>query len=185
MANLTDRQQQLHTWLQIQHIITIEEIKGRFGISPASAYRDVHALVDAGLAIKTMRSMKLVEPIETGAPEAAHCSYCGGAINPRAAFIIQMQDGSQRIACCPHCGLMALNSPGIAAALTNDFLYGRKVNARQAFFLLESSVSLCCEPSVLCFACEDEAVNFQRGFGGIICDLETARARIDQMMAIE
>jgi hypothetical protein len=184
MQNLTDRQQQIHEWLQSQRTISIEEIQERFGVSAPTAYRDARALIENSLALKTNRGVKLPPSIETPVRQDNKCSFCGGEINPRTMFIFQMQDGSQRSACCPHCGMMALGQSGVTAALASDFLYGRMVNARQASFLLESSVSLCCEPSVLCFASEDEAQHFQQGFGGKIYTLEQAAQRVNQLMTL-
>ena len=184
MQILTDRQQQLHDWLQIQGSASIAEIEKHFAISSATAYRDARTLVDAGLALKTKRGVKLAQPVEFS-HLGTKCAFCGGAINERASFVIQMQDGSQRNACCPHCGLMALDQPGVASAIACDFLYGRMINARQAAFLLESTVNLCCEPSVLCFASQEEAQNFQKGFGGTICTLDEAEARLAEIMTLK
>ncbi len=180
---LTDRQQQLQEWLKVQPSISITEIEARFGVSTPTAYRDARALVDAGLALKTSGGLKLAQPNEPAYQEGK-CAFCGGMLNERAAFIIQMQDGSQRSACCPHCGLLALSQPGAASALVNDFLYGRRINVRQAAFLLESIVSLCCEPSVLCFGSRTEALNFQKGFGGRVCNLDEAQARMTELMTL-
>jgi hypothetical protein len=183
MPKLTDRQQQLYEWLQSQGSISIAEIEARFGVSIPTAYRDIRALVETSLATKTNRGLKLSPPSESIQQEGK-CASCGGMINERASFVIQMQDGSQRSACCPHCGLLALSQSGVVTALASDFLYGRMVNARQAAFLLESSVSLCCEPSVLCFGNTTEAKNFQKGFGGKVCTLDEARALIAELMSL-
>jgi hypothetical protein len=183
MPRLTDRQQQLHEWLQTQGSISIAEIEARFGVSIPTASRDMRALLEAGLVTKTNRGLKLATPAEVTQKEGK-CAFCGGAINERATFVIQMQDGSQRSACCPHCGLMALSQPGVVTALASDFLYGRMVNARQAAFLVESSISLCCEPSVLCFGNLTEAKNFQKGFGGKVCTLDAARALMADIMSL-
>jgi hypothetical protein len=183
MQTLTDRQQQLLAWLQIRGSASIADIEEHFATSIATAYRDARALVEHGLALKTSRGVKLAEPVEFSLQEVK-CAFCGGAINERASFVIQMQDGSQRSACCSHCGLIALDQPGVVAALACDFLYGRMINARQAIFLLESNVSLCCEPSVLCFANQEAALSFQKGFGGRICTLDEAKTRISEIMAL-
>jgi hypothetical protein len=184
MPTLNDRQQILYEWLQTQHSATIEEIEARLGISPATAYRDIRALVEAGLAQKTNRGLKLPAPVDP-APASAKCAFCGGMLNERSAFVFQLKDGSQRSACCPHCGLMALDQLEVTTALASDFLYGRMINARQATFLLESAVSLCCEPSVLCFASQEQARRFQLGFGGLICSLDQAAVRLKEIMSIQ
>ena len=184
MGTLTDRQQVLYEWLQSQHTTTIEEIGERLGISVATAYRDARALVEAGLAQKTNRGLKLPPPVDP-VQDSGKCAFCGGMLNERSAFLFQLKDGTQRNACCAHCGLLALDQLDVTIALASDFLYGRMVNARQATFLLESAVSLCCEPSVLCFASEEDARHFQVGFGGMAAALDQAAARLKEIMSIQ
>ncbi len=183
MPNLTSRQEKLLELLQTNPSASIQEIEALFGVSVATAYRDAQALVAAGLAVKTNGGIKKPPKPAPSQPDRK-CYFCSATVNDRSAFIIQMQDGSQRSACCPHCGLMALDQPGVQAALTSDFLYGRMVNARQATFLFESAVNLCCEPSVICFANEDQALKFQAGFGGQVYTLEGALIQLKKLMEL-
>src|SRR5512140_456923 len=111
MQPLSDRQQQILELLQTRQRISTEEIRAQFDISPATASRDIHALVLAGLAVKASLGVKLALPGDQASQEKK-CSYCNGSINERTVFIIQMEDGSQRNACCCHCGLMALEHAG-------------------------------------------------------------------------
>jgi DeoR family transcriptional regulator, copper-sensing transcriptional repressor len=180
---LTDRQGKILDWLQTHPSAAIEEIRAQFAISTATAYRDARALVQTGLALKTSGGVRLAPPPDSP-PSDGKCLFCGAPVNERAPFVFQLQDGSQRRACCPHCGLMSLNHPKIVTALASDFLYGRMVNARQATFLFGSSVHLCCAPSVLCFASEGDARRFQTGFGGQVFSLEQAVAELHQVMAL-
>jgi hypothetical protein len=183
MPTLTDRQQQLLEILQIRLRVSTEEIKTHFAISSATASRDIHALVLAGMAVKASHGVKLAPPAEQPFQEKK-CAYCNGSVNERTVFIIQMQDGSQCSACCGHCGLMALDKAGVQTALATDFIYGRMVNVRQAIYVLGSTVNLCCEPSVLCFASEEEAHCFQLGFGGSIYTLESAISQLKGLMRL-
>jgi hypothetical protein len=80
--------------------------------------------------------------------------------------------------------MMAIRQPGVHSALAVDFLYERLVNARQAAFVLESSVNVCCQPSVICFANEKDAQGFQMGFGGRICNLDQAIAGVRDLMQL-
>jgi hypothetical protein len=180
---LTDRQEQILGWLQPRRSASIDEIRAQFAISTATAYRDARALVEAGLVLKTNGGVRLAPPPDWSHSDAK-CFFCGAPVNERAPFVIQLQDGSQRRACCPHCGLMSLNHPKVVTALASDFLYGRMVNARQATFLFGSSVDLCCAPSVLCFASETDAQHFQTGFGGQIFALEQAIAELTRVMSL-
>ncbi len=68
-------------------------------------------------------------------------------MNPRLVFHIQLADGARRSACCAHCGLLALGAhKDSRQAMTTDFLHGSLLNAAQAWYVLESSVSPCCRP---------------------------------------
>jgi hypothetical protein len=183
MPILTDRQQQLFELLQTRLRISTEEIKTHFLISSATASRDIHALVLAGMAVKASHGVKLSPPAEP-LDQEKKCSYCNGIIKERTVFVIQLQDGGHRNACCCHCGLMAVDQAGAQTALASDFLYGRMVNARQATYVLGSVVNLCCEPSVLCFANEEEARCFQLGFGGNLFTMESAIAQLKSLMRL-
>ena len=182
MQTFTDRQQQILEVLHTQPSISIEEIKEHFAVSTATAYRDVQVLISAEVAVKTNHGLKLAPPPEPSQKDK--CFFCNGPTNERTAFIIQMQDGNQRSACCPHCGLMALHQSGVLSAMSCDFIYGRMVNARQATFVLGSAVNLCCEPSVLCFGSEEEAQRFQQGFGGSVYSLESALTHLEELMKL-
>lgn len=183
MPTLTNRQEQLLEMVRSRQSASIEEIEASFGISPATAYRDVRALVDSGLALKTHRGLKAAPAPEPPRLERK-CYFCSAPVSERMAFILQMQDGSQIQTCCPHCGLMALSRLEAHSALTSDFIYGRMVNARQAFFLLESTVNLCCEPTVLSFASDSDAQRFRQGFGGQVYALDPAIARLKELMQL-
>lgn len=180
MFTFTDRQQLLFEWLQSQGSASIGEIKIKFRISPATAYRDARALVQAGKAVKTSNGVKLA-PLP--AIEDDKCFFCGSPINERLAFVFELQDGSLRKACCPHCGLMGFGKMNVVSALASDFLYGHMINVRIATFLLESSLNLCCSPSVLCFSSEADAAQFQAGFGGHIHPFEQAVEQITELMS--
>jgi hypothetical protein len=160
----------------------MEEMQEHFGISIATIYRDAQALINAGAAQHVTGGLTAALP---GDQIQTQCRFCGKTVNPRTIFLIQTRDGAQRTACCPHCGLMAINHPDVMSAMASDFLYGRMVNARQAGYLVESTVSLCCEPSVLCFSNFEEARQFQQGFGGEVCTLEQAEARLAALMALD
>ena len=184
MPELTDRQRQLYEWLQTQPSVSVEETAQRLAISTATAYRDVRALTQAGLVIKTGHGVKLAPPAEAAPAQTDKCTFCAGTVSQRTGIVLQLHDGKQVKACCPHCGLMALDQLSVSTALAADFLYGRMINARQAVFLLESTVKPCCTPSVLCFASQDDAQRFQLGYGGQVCSLAQALARLHSIMAL-
>jgi hypothetical protein len=101
-------------------------------------------------------------------------------------MVLRMADSSQRRACCPHCGLIALSEsyPSVASALVTDFLYGRTVNCRTASYVIESQVSFCCTPTFLAFERREDAERFQKGFGGKVLDLGGALAALENDMKL-
>ncbi|GAB4487328.1 MAG: DeoR/GlpR family DNA-binding transcription regulator [Anaerolineales bacterium] len=179
MKSLSERQNRLLEWLKTRQTASVEEVQAAFEISTPTAYRDVRALLEAGAIQRLGQEIRLAP-----AEDEKNCVVCHGEINERTAFIFHLQDGTRRSACCPHCGLMALQRLAVDYALTPDFLYGRMVNVRQAAFLLGGDVSLCCQPPVLCFASQADALNFQKGFGGHVGNLEEAQLWVRQAMTI-
>ena len=178
---LSLRQQKILEWLKSRPSSSMEELQAHFGTSIATIYRDAQALVNAGAAQRITGGLTAVQPSDQ---IQTKCQFCGKAVNPRTIFLIQTRNGMQRTACCPHCGLMAIKQPDVISAMGCDFLYGRMVNARRAGYLVNSTVSMCCEPSVLCFSNLEEARQFSLGFGGEVCTLEQAEARLSALMAL-
>jgi DNA-binding Lrp family transcriptional regulator len=168
----TTRQDLILSWLQEQPALTIDELVKRLDVSAMTVHRDIDALVERGLVEKVRGAVKRGRVIAQG---STACRLCDVSVSPRALFTIQCEDGSHVHACCPHCGLLLVNDLR-GVALARDFLFGRMVNAMQAVYLVESDVVLCCQPSVLCFSSQVDALKFQRGFGGSVMDYDAARA---------
>lgn len=168
------RQEQILRWLQDSHTLTIDELAARLGVSAMTVHRDLDALARAGLAEKVHGGVTLPDVRHMTAGEGAACKCCNLPLTSRAAFVIQTEGGEHFQACCPHCGLLLLNDHPASAVLAKDFLYGRMVNAWQAVYLLESDVTLCCVPSVLCFATLADAEHFQQGFHGTVMMFDDA-----------
>jgi nitrous oxide reductase accessory protein NosL len=58
------------------------------------------------------------------------------------------------------------------------------LNVIQAWYVLNSNVSLCCNPSIISFSNRADATCFSKGFGGEVMDFSKARRSINEMMAI-
>lgn len=173
MKNLSPRQQAILTLLAQQENLSIEEIQTNTHISQATAYREILALTRQGFAAKIPGGLSRV------AATPGNCLQCGRKGNPNAAFLLEKKDGHKFSACCPHCGLMALtHRTEILSAMTTDFFYGTLLNAANAWYVLNSSVSPCCQPSVLSFSNRNDAESFVRGFGGEVADFPGALDRI-------
>jgi DeoR family transcriptional regulator, copper-sensing transcriptional repressor len=179
MKNLSPRQQEILRLVKQKGNLSVEEIRQIIGISQATAYREIQELSQMGLAAKIPGGISKVENSST------RCVQCRGETNARTTFIIELKDGEKLSACCAHCGMMALASnTNVSTAMTIDFIYGKRINVSQAWYVLNSNVSLCCSPSILSFSNRDDAIHFSKGFGGEIMDFANAHNCINKMMAL-
>lgn len=168
-----NRQSQIIAWLREETSISVKELAKRLNVSTMTIHRDLNKLVTAG-HVEKVHGGAVLTAVPPASPQPL-CNLCGGSIQKRTAFLITLLDGAQRHACCPHCGLLILQDlKNVGAALITDFLYGRRVNAYQAYYVIESSVTICCVPSTLAFASDRDAARFQTGFGGNLKSFEGA-----------
>ncbi len=177
MKSPSPRQREILAVLNQKGFVAVEEICRVADISQASAYREIQALIRMGLAVKIPGGIGQVEQPLSG------CLQCGRAASARLAFFIERKEAAQQVACCAHCGLLALaEGADVQSAMTSDFLYGVLLPARQAWYVLDSSVSPCCRPSVLCFSDQRSAGQFAQGFGGRVVDFAGAVAGLRALM---
>lgn len=172
---LQRREQILH-WLKEDQLLRVDELAGRLGVSRMTVYRDLNALAEERLVEKVHGGVRLPDPqtITTGT-----CTLCHMPLKTRTHFAITTADNQTIRACCAHCGLLLLNSrQDVVTALLRDFIYGRIVNVQQAHYVVESRISICCQPSVLAFAGAEDASDFQRGFGGWVMDFAAVRRHL-------
>jgi len=177
LKSLSIRQQKIMGMINQSKSLTIEQIQKVVGISQATTYRETQTLIKFGLVAKI--------PGGISQPEfsTSLCIQCGREINSRTVFIFEQKDGTRNTACCAHCGLMALSHrTDINTVMTTDFFYGTTLNARLAWYVLDSEVNLCCRPSVLSFSNNKDADRFVSGFGGTVMDFVTVHKAIDKMM---
>jgi DeoR family transcriptional regulator, copper-sensing transcriptional repressor len=179
MKNLSPRQREILDLVTRKGDISVEEIQQAVGISQATAYREIQALAQADLVAKTPGGIGRMDVSDR------HCIQCDQENNPRTAFHIEQTSGEKFSACCPHCGLMALSSrTDIRIAMTPDFFYGTMLNVRDAWYVVESAIGLCCRPSVLSFSQRADAERFVQGFGGSALDFVSAQNKISELMAL-
>jgi Fe2+ or Zn2+ uptake regulation protein len=179
MKNISPRQRAILDLVTQKGDIRVEEIQQAVDVSQATAYREIQALAQADLVAKTPGGIGRM------GTSARQCIQCGQENNPRAVFHIEQTSGEKFSACCPHCGLMALTShTDIRIAMTPDFFYGTMLNVRDTWYVVDSTVSLCCQPSVLSFSQRADAERFVRGFGGSALDFVSAQNKIKEMMAL-
>jgi hypothetical protein len=157
--------------LRQQGSLSLDEIVAEMKVSAMTINRDVQIMATEGSVKRTHGGIILPDITHQGTT----CPTCHAFISNRMQFLFTTSSGANLAFCCPHCGLSQIgrfsNAIGVFAT---DFLYGTMIDAGNATFVIGSSVSLCCEPSVLCFKNRNEAEAFCRGFGGSVCTLKEA-----------
>ena len=163
------REQQILALLNKKGRISVQELAEKLSVSAMTIHRDLNQMAADGLIVKTHGGASL--PSQPSGENK--CGMCGKPLSERTLFIVNLPDGSQRRACCAHCGLMMHSNMG-GTALTADFLHNHILSANQAVFLLHSELTVCCAPSVLSFGSRADAEKFQTGFGGQLASMNEA-----------
>ncbi len=172
----TTRQEQILGWLSESPSLSIEQLVSRLGVSVMTIHRDLDHLERAGKVEKIHGGVIRADahPRHTRALQV--CRLCDAPVSERTQVIIQSVNNDPLYACCPHCGILLLaDTAQLTSILAKDFIYGRMVNARTAFYVANSEIVLCCQPGHLCFASNKDAISFQKGFGGQILTFDEAR----------
>jgi DNA-binding MarR family transcriptional regulator len=169
MTNSLDREKKIIEILQRKGSASIQELAEVFGVSSMTIHRELDKLAEAGIVQKKHGGVVLATQSPTG------CAMCGKLISERTVFIVRLESGEQKRACCAHCGLMIQShAKDTQQSLTADYLRGHIISADQAAYVLGSELTICCVPSVLSFGSRQDAEKFQKGFGGKISNLEEA-----------
>ena len=169
MSSTLNREKTIIEILQRQGNASIQELAEACGVSSMTIHRELDKLAEAGLIQKKHGGAALAEPSPN------QCAMCGKPVSARTVFIVQLESGEQKRACCAHCGLMIQNhAKDTQQSLTADYLRGHILSAGQAVYLLNSEMAVCCMPSVLTFGSRQDAEKFQKGFGGKIANMQEA-----------
>lgn len=176
-----DRETKILELLQKNGKASIQDLVEAFGVSNMTIHRDLNKLEEAGRVQKKHGGVVLTDRAYSAGGFA--CDMCGKPVSDRTMFLINLESGEQKRACCSHCGLMIQSRLNEAwQSLTVDYLHGHMVSATQAFYVMGSDVSICCVPSLLSFGSRQEAEKFQKGFGGMLVTMDEAVQHLISMM---
>ena len=175
-----DRETKILDLLHKNGKASIQDLVEAFDVSNMTIHRDLNKLEEAGVFQKKHGGVVLAERAKSA---ASSCDMCGKPVSERTMFLLNLETGEQKRACCSHCGLMIQSrSEQTWQSMTVDFLHGHMVSANQAFYLMGSDISVCCVPSILSFSSQQDAEKFQKGFGGMLVTMEQAIHHLKGMM---
>ncbi len=171
-----ERHEKILDWLKNENLIRIDELTKRLNVSTMTVHRDLTSLAEQGLLEKVHGGAQLPD-LHSVTVEV--CPLCHMPVQKRLQFILTTKTKERLRACCAHCGLLLLTQrDDIETALLREFIYGRIINTLHAYFVIGSRISLCCEPSVLAFSGQKDALDFQRGFGGQVMGFREASTHL-------
>lgn len=163
----------------IQRLVTVKgnlsarELAEYFSVSRMTIHRDFKVLEKAGKIKRLHGGAINAYPKQATAQD--FCTACNEPILPHQNYLRLHDDGSRDVFCCAYCGLSAQlqqASPGHYYA--TDMISGKSLIAEKAYFLIRSSASPCCQPSILTFANEAEVISFHISFGGVLGRIKEA-----------
>ena len=167
------RQHEILALLDKESGISAGDLAQRFQVSRMTIHRDLNSLLKQGRLLRIHGGAVMKAHNRTVAD--GHCSACKRRPLPHQCGEIRREDGSFDVTCCAVCGLRLLSSQSEAAQLfVGDQISGQMFLAENAYFLINSLASPCCQPSFLSFSSEHEVALFQAGFGGSIARFDEA-----------
>lgn len=168
------RQREILILLDKETGISAGDLAQRFHVSRMTIHRDLRSLLKQGLLFRIQGGAVKKELVVKGGA-AEHCTFCRRRLLPHQCSEITKADGAVEVACCPACGLRQFSRHAASEQfLVGDQITGMMFRAEDAYFLINSLVSPCCQPSILSFADKGEVTLFQSGFGGSIARLDEA-----------
>ncbi len=171
------RRSQILELLRRQGSATVAELARRFGVTEMTVHRDLKRLHQEGALVKTFGGALARAEVT---PEKGGCPLCGKEVSAHNAYQVLLSDGTQEVACCPHCGLLRQHALGrrVLAALVKDFITGVTLSAGEAWYVFGGNAVSCCSPPVTAFHSRQLAEGFAAGLGGEVLDHGTATRRL-------
>ncbi|MCQ6276632.1 DeoR/GlpR transcriptional regulator [Bacillus sp. V3B] len=166
----SERQKKIKELIVRRQSLKISELSEIFKVSEMTIHRDIKAMVESGFVEKSFGGISLVNR-EAKISNGNECVVCHRSINHRLSFRLILTKNRVETTCCTHCGLIRHQMLGdeVIETLCCDFFTNTTISAKNAWFVMETTVDLsCCQPQVLPFNQREHAEGFVRGFGGTI-----------------
>jgi len=168
-----ERRKTIQQMVTAKGSLSARELAELFCVSRMTIHRDFRILEDAG-KIKRLHG-GAVNVHSRLATTQGLCKACNKPILTHQSYLQLHSDGSRDIFCCAYCGLKAhLQQTSPVIYYATDMISGKILPAEDAYFLIRSSATPCCQTSILTFATETEVITFHSSFGGVLGRLNEA-----------
>lgn len=177
-----ERKKQILIWLEEERVLRVSDVSKKLGVSEMTVYRDINSLIVENKVLKTSNGITLVNE---SMANSAGCIYCQKEVHSRLSVQLMKMNQQVEQACCLHCGLLRYKDirRDVKQILIQDFLYNATISAVSAVYLMNTDLHLnCCQPQIIPFLNEKQAIQFQLGFGGEIYHFEEAIQAIQESM---
>jgi DeoR family transcriptional regulator, copper-sensing transcriptional repressor len=175
-----ERQQQIKDLIYQRKTLKISELSEIFKVSDMTIHRDIKALVEEGIVDKTFGGISLIEQVSRQV-STNDCVVCYRSIQDRFSYRLILTNNRVESTCCTHCGMIRhkLLENEVIEALTSDFFTHTTISAKNAWFVMDSTVDFnCCQPHAIPFNHKNHAEGFVRGFGGEVLSFTEAMIKM-------
>lgn len=164
------RQHKILNLISVESGISASMLAKQLHVSRMTIHRDLSALAAQGHLRRIHGGALYQKPVHS-----QNCPICRRKPLAHQQAEIITPAALKTRTCCTTCGLLQILMRSDQARLwVHDLLTGQRLAAEQAFFLINSAASSCCQPSTLSFAQQDQLSLFQTGFGGTAARLNDA-----------
>lgn len=179
-----ERRKEIEKLISEHTHLKISELSELLGVSEMTIHRDLTPLIEEGQIIKTFGGISCAQSVHR--PGANTCTYCHRENRKHFTYQLILKNHTTETTCCAHCGLLRHRqlADQVVQAMTQDFLTRTTINAKQATYVLDTSLMInCCQPQALTFEWAEHAKKFTHGFGGQTYSFQDATDIIYKKMA--
>ncbi|MBA9026848.1 DeoR family transcriptional regulator [Peribacillus huizhouensis] len=165
-----ERQKQIKELVLSRKTLKISELSKKFKVSDMTIHRDIKAMVESGFVVKTFGGISLANQA-TNVSNRNECVVCYKSINFRLSCRLILTENRVETTCCMHCSFIRnqMLDHEVLEILCDDFFTSTTISARNAYFVMDTTLDLgCCQPQLLPFNQKEHAKRFVRGFGGTV-----------------